>query len=315
MKKIILNLRTAFFILCGLLFLNITFALALPEDAILAVVNDEVITYRDLGEYLKARVIQLKAEGVPESEIKKISADLESNGLKRLVQDKLIINEANRKAILPRREVVDKRLKEIEDKYPSETVFLDMLAQDGMTISDLKKRIEDQIKVQQLIDDDVKAKIYVNPQEITDFYKANINQYQKPEQINLDSIFIAKGTDPSAAKQKIQKALELIKAKQEFRKVAEEYSESPAIGNVAKGKLLNQIEEKVWPLEVGQMTDVIEVDNGFYIFQILGKTPSQTATLDEVKDTIKYIVFQEKFAQKLTEWLDQLQEKAFVEIK
>ena len=277
--------------------------------------NDEVITYRDLGEYLKSRYLQLKMEGASDAEIKPLMVELENNGVQRLIQDKLLVNETKNKDIKVRKEMVDRRMKEIVHNYPSEEIFLKSLEQDGLTISDIQKKIEDQIKVQQLIDTEIKAKIYVNPNEVTDYYNAHRDEYKRPERIDLDSIFVPKGKDPAAAKTKIEKALDQIKSGKDFRKVAESTSSAPALGTFEKGKLLPQLETSVWSLAAGQISGVIEVDDGFYILKVLGKMPAQTASLEEVKDTIQKIVFNEKFRQKIDEWLGQLEKAAFVEIK
>jgi len=286
-----------------------------PQDAILAVVNNDIITYRDLGEYLKARLVQLRAEGKSEEDIKKIISDLETNGIKRLIEDKLLTAEAKKKDIQVRKELVDERVKAIQAKYPSEEVFLQALNQDGMTVSDIRTRIENQLKVQQLVEKEIKSKIHVNPQEITDFYTQNLSQFQRPERINLDSIFVSTKADDAKAKEKIQKALDAVKAGKDFRQVAQEYSEAPALGTVPKGQMLPQIEDAVWKLNIRQISEIIPVENGLYLFKVIGKVPVYTATLEEVKDSVQENIFQEKFHQKLQEWLEQLKKNAFIEIK
>lgn len=281
----------------------------------MAVVNDDVITYRDLNEYLHSRYQQLKSDGYSETQIKEMAQDLEAHGLQRLIQDKLIINEANRKEMTIPKDMLDKRIDEIRSRYPSDDAFLQSLVIDGLSISDLRHRIEDQLKVQRLIETEIRSKIYVSPQEINDYYEANKAKFLKPERINLDSIFIAKKSDPASALTKMQEIQTKIKSGEDFRKIAEATSESPALGIVEKNKLLPQIENAVSNLTVNQVSDIVEVDNGFYLFKLLGRIAASTADLTEVKDQIQKMIFGEKFHESLEEWLTSLEKNTFIEIK
>ena len=80
------------------------------EDAIIAVVNDELITYKDLKDYAKSTYASLVAEGVNESQINAIMSDLEEDGLNKLIEDKLILSKANALDLQVREELVDERI-------------------------------------------------------------------------------------------------------------------------------------------------------------------------------------------------------------
>ena len=57
------------------------------EDAIIAVVNDELITLKELRDYIKETYLALTAEGVDQTKIKEIMLDLEINGINKLIED------------------------------------------------------------------------------------------------------------------------------------------------------------------------------------------------------------------------------------
>ena len=56
------------------------------------------------------------------------------------------------------------------EKFLSEEEFLRALASEGLTITDIRNRITDNLKTRYLIDEEVKSKIFVNPQDVTAFY-------------------------------------------------------------------------------------------------------------------------------------------------
>ena len=95
----------------------------MPTDAIIAVVNDDVITLKDLRQYVASIASQLRVENKSPEEIQQIMGDYEQKGLDKLIEDKLILAAANDKGIKVRDDIIDKRLQEIKDRYPSEDDF------------------------------------------------------------------------------------------------------------------------------------------------------------------------------------------------
>ena len=144
-------------------------------DAIIAIVNDDVITLKDLRQYIAGIASQLRVENKSPEEIQQIMGDYEQKGLDKLIEDKLILAAANDKGIDVRDDIVDKRLQEIKDRYPSEDDFIKALNAQGMTVSDLQQKLTDQMKVKYEVDMEVRDKIFVNPQDVTDYYNKHMS--------------------------------------------------------------------------------------------------------------------------------------------
>jgi len=285
------------------------------EDAIIAVVNDEVITYQDLRDYLETALLRLRIEKRPKNEIDLIMNELQSAGINKLIKDKLLLSEADKRGITIKEEVIDERLEEIKAQYPSPQAFLDSLTADGYTLTDMRNKIRDQIKIQSVIETEVRSKIKINPQEVTKYYETNRDQFIKPERINVDSIFVAATQPPQPSRQKIQEALAALGTGRTFREVARQYSETPPIGTIVRGELLPEIEKVVFNLAEGEISPVVEVEQGFYIFKHLGKIPRQEAALDDVKTQIRNTLFEEKFQKEFASWVTKLEDRAYIDIK
>ena len=69
----------------------------MPSDSIIAIVNDDVITLKDLRQYIASIVSQLRIENKSPEEIQQIMGDYEQKGLDKLIEDKLILAAANDK--------------------------------------------------------------------------------------------------------------------------------------------------------------------------------------------------------------------------
>ncbi|MGE0267244.1 MAG: peptidyl-prolyl cis-trans isomerase [Candidatus Omnitrophota bacterium] len=293
-------------------FTPISFAL---EDAILAIVNDELITLKDLKNYIHGTYVALVTEGKSKKEIDAVMLDLEINGLNKLIEDKLLLSKANEMGLVVRDKLITDRLQALKDRYPSEQKFTESLIKNGGTLSDVREKITDQLKIAFLIENEIKSKIFVNPQEVTDFYNQNITQFQKKEKVNVKSIYIPFDGNKEEAVKTANIALELIKNGDDFDSVAKDYSKSSSLGMVERGQLLPQIEKVIFHLPEGKHSDIIEIDQGLYIFKVTEKQEAELAPLADVKDFITDRIYNEKFRERFLVWLEKLKKNAYIEIK
>jgi parvulin-like peptidyl-prolyl isomerase len=285
------------------------------EDAIIAVVNDELITLQDLKDYIQSTLARYAAEGMPEQQLRQIKNELEANGIKRIIEDKLILSKANELDLKLNDKVIQNRINDIKSQYPSEEIFLEALVKHGANLSELREKVKDQLKIKYVIQHEVEKKIFVNPQEVTDYYNAHKDEFNKGERVKLKSIFIAFKDDKEASREKAQEAYEFVKDGIDFEETASIYSDTPSIGVVERGQLLPEIEEIIFQLEPGEISPIIEVNSGLYIFKLIQKMSPETANLEEVKDAIYQKLYRMKFQDKYADWLDELTQNAYIEIK
>jgi len=285
------------------------------EDAIIAVVNDGVITYKDLMDYVKSIVTRMHLEGRSRNEIESRIEALEKSGLEKLIETRLIITEADTLGMEIDKRAVDTRIDEIKERYDSEDQFLEAIIAQGASVSDMRAKIEDEFKVKYLVDMEVREKIFINPQEVTDYYNENMDAFVKEETARLESIYVPAGENKEEGLALAQEALNKIKEGTAFVDAASEYSQAPSIGTIEKGQMLSEIEDVVFSLKAGEMSDVIEVEGGFFIIQLMERTASRQRALEEVKEQIETQLFEQKYQEDLKKWLNKLQDKAFIEIK
>ena len=285
------------------------------KDAIIAIVNDEVITLKDLKENLRTIYIQLISQSVSQEEIETTLKEYEEKGLKKLIQAKLMISEADRQGLEIREKAVDKRMDDIKSKYPSEKFFLESLIAEGITLTELRKKILEQMKIQYIIETEVTSKVLVKPQEITQYYEQNKDKFHMPQQVDLDSIFIPYNQNKATARTMAAAALDLLKNNKDFNEVREQYSQSSSIGLITKGQMIPLIEEIVFDLTEGEISSFVEVDEGIYLFKAKEIIPPQTTPLEEAKKQIHDFLYQEKYRNRFNNWLSDLEDQAYVEIK
>ncbi|MBF0619741.1 MAG: peptidyl-prolyl cis-trans isomerase [Candidatus Omnitrophica bacterium] len=285
------------------------------DDAILAIVNEDVITLKDFQDNMKAMAAQLRIEGRTPDEIQEVMSKYEQKGIEQLIDDRLILNAANQSGLMLRPKAVDDRFDEIKKKYASYQEFLDSIRKEGLTITEIRKKIEDQFKGQIIINKEVRDKITVNPQEVTDFFETHKAELVRKPRVFLDTIFVKSDFGKEDAKKKIYEAAQKIKEGQDFKVVAGTYSDLPSVGEIDADQLRPELKEKIDLLSIGQVSDVVEVMNGFYLIRLEARSDGAEAQLKEVKDRIYEKLFEDKFRDAFKAWVEKLRKKAYVEIK
>jgi len=285
------------------------------DDAILAIVNDEAITVKDLQDYLKSVYSQLRIEGKTPEDIKEVMAQYQQKGIEQLIDDRIILGAADKLGVMIRPKAIDERLEGIKKRYPTYQDFLNSIVKEGLTVSEIRKKIENQFKGQVMIEREVREKIAVNPQEVTEYFNAHSEDFTRKARVYVESIFVKSIYGREEALTKIDKAMAEIKGGANFKSVSARYTELPSVGEINEDDLRPELRTKILALDIGGISDVIEVEDGFYIFKLEGRIPGAPATLKEAKDEIYQRLFEEKFKVRFKECIADLGKKAYVEIK
>ncbi|MDP8261662.1 MAG: SurA N-terminal domain-containing protein, partial [Candidatus Kappaea frigidicola] len=112
-------------------------------DGIVAVVNNEVVTQAELNAILLPLYTQYKSTYSDEELLMKID-EAKKNILYKLIEDKLILQEAHKIGMPATDEEVAERLEQIKSQFSSSEEFKSALASQGLTVVDLKEKYREQ---------------------------------------------------------------------------------------------------------------------------------------------------------------------------
>ncbi len=305
--------------------------LALPVyarvvDKIVAVVNDEIITFYELNSafepYLKN--IENTYKGQDKDDLIIQSRE---TFLQRLVDNLLIEQEAKRTGIIVKEEDVMGVIQETLNRQNlSMQDFLKNLAAEGSTIEAVKKDIRSQIVRTRLLRREVKDKIIVNDSEIGAYYNEHRQEYEGKESVRMKQILLPRpsGADKNVEKKLKNEALRLrdrIIKGEPFDLLVAQYSKGPAashggdVGFIEKGTIIPEVEAVAFGLPVGQVSEVIESTVGFHIIKVVDKKGAGLKPIAVVREEIKAKLEEEKLEKKFGEWIASVRARSHVEIK
>lgn len=287
-------------------------------ERVIAVVEGEVITLSELEEFLGPG--RARMEGV---DVDIGNGETRRRALEKLIERKILLQEAKDRDIEIREKRMDRQLEDIKGKFASEEEFRQALREENLTEVKLRKRIEEDFMVNVLIDWEVRSKIRVGGEEIRQFYEENKERFKEREKVELGHILIRvrEGEDWRVSERKGKKLLRQLRGGADFSLLAKEYSHGPnaekggKLGFLTLGELSPEFEEAVSGLEVGEVSDLIKMEDGFHIIKLEGRKAARTMELSEVKDRIEALIFAEKAEKRYREWIGELKKKAYIEIK
>jgi len=300
MRRIISSLVLVFLFLgpfCGLY----------AQDKMVAVVNNEVITQKDLNDFLNFMRMQYSRElsGKDlEDKVNSVKRDL----LQRLIEDRIMLQQAKTEKITIEPARVKAKIYEIKKRYALESDFERDLAKQGLVQADLENKIREQMLTFSIVEQKVRSKVVIRPEEVTDFYNQNKRKFIKPEERLLTVIILQ---DESSAKS-LSYSLRLGEKPESL---ATRYVFTADTLSVSQGQdLRSEIEGVVFKLGISEVSNPVKIDGQYYIFildEILG---SRQLDLTQSQEKIQAYLFDKKVQERLTNWLDELKKQSYIKI-
>ncbi len=287
-------------ILFAILFLALIFSAAYPEEIfkVVAKVNNQIITAKDLDDYYKVLTYRMPDAGLGPDETKG-----KEEALTKLIEDKLILDEAKKKELQIPPYFVNEQLNKITDSYSSRQEFENSLIERGLTVTVLKERILGQFLMRQVIDMYVGSYVSVSPQEINKYYEEHKN-----EMISVPGyvIWIAQSKD----KNKIVSIAKDIKEKG-ISEAENEYPDSLVKVEASAREFKEEIIQTVKQLKEGEHS-IKTIDGVNYLIYLDRAVGPKPLSLEEARENIRNIIWNNKFRQRFNDWVKQLKEKAVI---
>ena len=255
-------------------------------DKIVAYVNDDVVTKRELDVLVNQRAMELQqVYRFSEREALNEAERQRSELLDRLIRQMLLLEAALTLRITVSEIEVEEYIKEFKDKYQiaTDAEFQRQLNREGMTLVGFREQSERNLKTEKLVMGRIVPRLQIRDSEIQEFFEENRDQLStKADKVHLRHIFIAfkpSQADRDAAYENVRKALNEIETGDvTFEDVAKRYDTSKQAGDLinASTEELSQFpkifQESLTNLSIGTRSEPIEGDRGLYIFTVENKT-------------------------------------------
>jgi peptidyl-prolyl cis-trans isomerase SurA len=251
-----------------------------PIDAILVVVNDDMITRNELDERTQIVVKQLKNQGTPLPSADVLSKQI----LERMIMDMVQIQFAREIGLRVDDVQLDRALERIaqQNKYASLAAFRVKLENDGVNFRKFREEIRTEIVSVRLREREVDSKLFISENEIENYLANQAKQDGKGEEVELAHIMVVVPELASAEKiqtfkRRAEEALSQLRKGASFAQVAAGYSDAKDAlqgGNLGwrpSDRIPPLFAEAVSKLKPGETSDILRSPNGFHIIKLIGR--------------------------------------------
>ncbi len=299
-----------------------------------AIVNGQEITRQELDKRVNAAAKQFGID-LNSQENKEMKAQIEQGILDELIEQKLIIQEAEKQKLMPAKEEVDKELNEIKASLGKEEDFKKALEEAKMTEQDVRDNIvlkHAYTKLYEKVTADVKKP---TEEEIVKFYNEHkdMEPIGTPERLEVKHMLFAIDSKlPNVPKRTDKEALEAAKLAlaevtqkgRDFAAVARELSddlgtrESGGSYTIDRGAGTTDpaFEKAAAALKPGEITrEPVKSAYGYHLIKLEKILPATQKSLDEVKDSIAAQLEGEAKQAKFSQFIEELRKNATIENK
>src|SRR5262245_59895085 len=278
-------------------------------EQVLVKVNGDIISKTELEQRQVAALRQrMNGQVDPETlkndvQLKKMLAEITPQVLVNAVDELLLIQHGKDLGL----KMSDEQFRQIvnnirkEQGLQDEKKFQDALAQENMTIDDLRRQLERQMLIEQVQRQEVGSKLNITEEEARQYYTKHPDEFTEPAAVTLREILVAvptakDGTFNAGQDQDAKRKIDDIRARvlkgDDFAKLAGEVSASSSkangglIGLFSPADMSPQLKALIDKMKPGDITPPIRTPNGYQIFKLESVKEAALQPFEKVRDLI-----------------------------
>lgn len=293
-------------------------------NGIKAVVSTSVITYGEIESdvALVAEDLYRRYGRQPAVFQEKVDA-ARRESFERAEKHQLILHDFTQKGYSLPEAVIDEVVADEIKRYGDRATLTKTLQARGMTFEKWRQQIKERFLVSQLRRKNIAQETIISPHKIEVYYQAHQSDYRVSEQVKLRMIMLNKGDEAATAggaRELAREILAKLKSGAPFAEMASIYSQGAQRtqggewGWTEKSVLRPELAEAAFQLGSGEISDVIETPQAFFIMLVEDKRADHIKPISEVRDEIETILQQQESARLEASYIDKLKKETFIRI-
>jgi len=297
-------------------------------EEIIARVNNEIITISDFqrAEVSLDEEARQDCHNCSPEQLKTVLAEKRKNLVRDMIDQSLLVQRAKDMGISVETEVI-KRLDQIrqQNNIPSMEELEKKVTESGITFEEFKNNMRNSLLTQEVIRREVGARINIDRAEVQKYYDEHKNEFQRPAQVYVREIFVStdgkKESEIPDLEKKAQTLRKRVESGEDFSELAKRFSDGSTaksggeLGVFERGQLSKDLEDVVFKLNRGQMTDVIRTKTGFLVLRVDQRFEPGLQPLEKVENEVMNRIYSQKMEPALRGYLKELRRDSYVILK
>jgi len=293
-------------------------------NRVVAVVNNDVITLYELNNRIKEMTGSAPEELMQKNET--MFRDAQRKILELLIDEKIAQAKIKELGIKVADRQVDNFLEKMKrDNQWTQEDLVAGLEKEGLSYEKYRERVRRDIERAQLIEYEVRSKIIIRDEVIQKYYEDHRGTFGIAEKVQLAGIFLMRKNMKSEEEmrelyKKAQDISAKLKAGADFSQMAANFSEGPGanqggdLGQFTVDHLEAGLKSVVEALPEGGISDPLVRPNGIQIIKVVKKQTGKIRSLEEMREAIYGILYQEEVNRRYQAWIKELRDSAYTRV-
>lgn len=298
----------------------VTGARAEEMNAIVLRVNDEITTLYDYRERKEARERAIAESEIAPEERRTLLADAGRATMREILDEMLLLSRARQLIIEPSKSELDEAMDATRARMnlTTEAAFEAALKGAGMTLEDFRERTSRSIRVNGVIQREVRSKVQVDDEWLQKTFHERQEEFRIPAKAKVQEVVIpAEKLSGAKAREVAELMRTAIAAGESMDQVVQRLGGGDAtgpvdLGWVEAGELAPALEAAVAGLVPGAVSSPVEARGGLHLLQVLERTESRIRPFAEVKDELAAKEQSRRFEEQMRTFLATLESQAYL---
>ena len=323
------GLSILFMLLIAAVTMTAATADAIVIDRIVATVNGEIITMKEVEDELAQVMKKQPADSTADME------QIRRRVLDTLITKKLVLQEGERLKIMADDDDISRMIKQIKERNNLTQAELEAkLTESGTDMETFRKQLRVDMVRTRLIEMEVRSRVVVPMEMVERYYR---QQGGEPVELESGSIGLrnilfklpadAPKTMVASVMARAEDVRKSIQRGKDFGTAAKQYSDAPNagqggdLGTVDPADVDRRIRAAIAGLKSGEVSRPVLTDQGVQLFQIVDRASVKKAASKKIqippdeRERIHKMLMEKMLKEKFEEWVQQLRSRALVEVK
>lgn len=228
-----------------------------------------------------------------------------------MISDEIVRQEAEKEGIKVTQDDIDAEMAVYEESYGGKEALQSAIEASGMSMGKLTEEIKTYLLIEKLVGPEVE----VTDEEISAYFEENKETFAQQETVEASHILVETEEEADEVKAKLAEG-------KDFAELAKEYSTDTAsaenggeLGAFGKGEMAVEFEKAAFSMEVDEVSEPVETEFGFHIIKVTDKTEAAEANLEDSKEQIKEVLFDQKLNTQYSSWIAEKKQSYDIENK
>jgi len=236
-----------------------------------------------------------------------------------IIEKTLLVQEARRDPRPIPAQDIEAALDDMKRQLGGEDAFYRQLGLTPANEAEVRGSIELRLRVDRLLRAACGSLPRPSDEAVECYYGEHADEFTAPEQVRAAHIVkhVDIGTGPAAARAALAEVREQLERGADFGEMARAHSDCPEndgdLGYFARGQMVEEFEDRVFAMAVGQMSEVFPSRFGFHIVKLLDRRPPAPYSLDQAREQVEARLLDEARNAAIERYLDELRARASVQ--